>query len=120
MFLSLRVPCGSFRVGTKARNQQKTIGAAMSLAKKCDIRDRLSAGRSRSQHSFRPVIQAERADSSAIEQDGLRPNRLSFTEDFMLEHTRSGLRVAMMGKSGNSGTGSREQHKSAQCFGFPS
>jgi hypothetical protein len=92
----------------------------MSLATKSDKRDRLSAGRSRSQHSFRTVSAADRANSSGIATDGAGPDRLSFAEDFMLEHTHSSLRLAFIGMAGKSGTAPREQHKSAQCFGFPS
>jgi len=92
----------------------------MSLAKKCDTRDRLSAGRSRSQHSFRPASQADSANSSGIELDEATGNRLSFAEDFLLEHTHTSLRIAFRGMAGNSGTSPREQHKSAQCYGFPS
>jgi hypothetical protein len=92
----------------------------MSLAKTSDKRDRLSAGRIRSQHSFRPVSVADRANSSRIETDGARPGRLSFAEDFMLEHTHSGMHIAVIGMSGASASVAREQHKSTQCYGFPS
>lgn len=92
----------------------------MNLAKKCDTRSRLSTGRNKSEHSFRPMGRTERATSSGIEPDGTRANRMTFAEDFMLEHTHSGLRVAMIGMAGNSGTASREQQKLTQCYGFPS
>lgn len=92
----------------------------MSLAKKSEKRERLSAGRSRSQHSFRPASQADSANSSGIELDESRAGRQSFAEDFMLEHTHSSLRIAFIGIAGKSATAPREQHKSAQCYGFPS
>lgn len=92
----------------------------MSLAKKCDTRDRLSAGRVRSQHSFRPTSHSDRAKSAGIESDGAREKRMSFAEDFLLEHTNSGLRIALIGMAAKSGNAPREQLKSAQCYGFPS
>lgn len=92
----------------------------MSLAKKCDTRSRLSSGRNKSEHSFRPMGQTDRATSSGIEPDGTRADRLTFAEDFMLEHTHSGLRITVIGMAGNSGATSREQHKLTQCYGFPS
>jgi hypothetical protein len=92
----------------------------MSLANIRDTRNRLSAGRNRKQHTFRPAVEAERANSSEIAPDEARADRLSFAEDFMLEHTHSGLLITMMGMKGGSGTARREQQKSAQCYGFPS
>lgn len=92
----------------------------MNLAKQCDTRSRLSTGRNKSEHSFRSVRHSDKANSSANETDGTRTNRLTFAEDFMLEHSHSGLRISVMGKAGNSGTATREQHQSTQCYGFPS
>jgi hypothetical protein len=92
----------------------------MSLATKSDKRERLSAGRSRSQHSFRPVSHADTANSTGIEMDEARSSRLSFAEDFMLEHTRTSLRISLRGMAGNSTAAPREQLKVAQCYGFPS
>jgi len=92
----------------------------MSLATKSDKRDRLSAGRNRSQHSFRPVNQADAANAPGIEKDGARVDRLSFAEDFMLEHTHSSLRITFRGIASNTAAAPREQHKVAQCYGFPS
>jgi len=92
----------------------------MSLAKKCDTRDRLNAGRNSSQHSFRPAGHAERASSGGTVVDGTAANRLSFAEDFLLEHTHSNLLITMVGMAGNSATAPREKFKSAQCYGFPS
>jgi hypothetical protein len=92
----------------------------MSLATKSDKRERLSAGRNRSQHSFRPVSHVDSANSTGTESDGARADRLSFAEDFMLEHTHSSLRVTFLGMAGNSAVAPREQHKVAQCYGFPS
>jgi len=92
----------------------------MSLAKLSEKRERLSAGRSRSQHSFRPANRPDSSNSFAAAQGGARAGELSFAEDFMLEHTHTGLRIALLGIAGKSGSAPREQQKSAQCYGFPS
>lgn len=92
----------------------------MSLAKQCDTRDRLSAGRVRSQHSRRSMSHSDRANSTEIEPNRAEASRMSFAEDFLLEHTNSGLRIALIGMAGKSGTAPREQQMSAQCYGFPS
>lgn len=92
----------------------------MSLAKKCDTRDRLSAGRVRSQHSFRPVSHSDRANSTEIEPNRAEASRMSFAEDFLLEHTNSSSRMTLIGMARKSGTAPREQQISAQCYGFPS
>jgi len=92
----------------------------MSLATKSDKRERLSAGRNRSQHSFRPVSHADSTNSSATEPDGAKAERLSFAEDFMLEHTHSSLRITFRGMAGNSANGPKEKLNVAQCYGFPS
>jgi hypothetical protein len=92
----------------------------MSLANQSEKRERLSAGRPRSNHSFRPIHQADSATSSRTEQHGAKEDRMSFAEDFMLEHTHASLRIAFIGVAGDSASSSREQYKSAQCYGFPS
>jgi hypothetical protein len=92
----------------------------MDFLQKCDARNRLSAGRSTSQNSFRPEGQADRTSSSGIEPDGTRAKRLIFAEDFMLEHSRSGLHISLTGISASAGTAPREPQQSAQSFGFPS
>lgn len=91
----------------------------MSLATKRDTSDRLSTGRNRSQHSFRPANKANRPNSTGIEADGSRTHRMTFAEDFMLEHNHSGLSITVIGLSGSSENVARESQLSAQCYGFP-
>ena len=62
----------------------------MDFLQKCDASNRLSSNRNTSQNSFRPVSQADRTNSSLIEPDGTKVKRLTFAEDFMLEHSHSG------------------------------
>lgn len=95
----------------------------MSLATKCDTRDRLSTGRVRSQHSFRPVSHSDRIKSTGIESNRAGTSQMSFAEDFLLEHTNSSSRMSLIGMKGKSSTAPRqhrEQQQSAQCYGFPS
>jgi hypothetical protein len=92
----------------------------MGLPKKCDARNCLSAGRSTSHNSFRPAGQADRTNSSGIEPDGARRKRLTFAEDFVLEHSHSGLHITLTGISASAGIAPREPQQSTQSFGFPS
>jgi hypothetical protein len=92
----------------------------MGLPKKCDARDCLSAGRSTSHNSFRPAGQADRTNSSGIGPDETRAKRLTFAEDFMLEHSQPGLHITLTGISASAGTAPRKPQQSAQCLGVPS
>jgi hypothetical protein len=92
----------------------------MPLLKQCDARNRLSTGRIKSQHSYRPVDQVDRAGSSGVEVDRTRANRLTFAEDFMLEHCHSGRHVTVIEISASSEAAPKETLQSAQHFGFPS
>ena len=89
----------------------------MSLANQSDKRERLSAGRPRSKHYFRPSHQVDSAAPSQAERNESNTERPSFAEDFMMEHTHTSLRIAFVGMAGDSS--SREQYESAQCYGFP-
>ena len=66
----------------------------MSLLKKCDVKDRLSASRNKKRHSFRPAEQALKVNSSETKPDGPRAGRLTFVEDFTLEHSLHGMYLA--------------------------
>jgi hypothetical protein len=92
----------------------------MGLANKRDTRIGFSAGRNRNQHSFRQVDQADRVNTSAVEADEARASRLTFIEDFMLEHCHRGLHIAILEVAGSYGTALKEPQQSAQAFGFPS
>ena len=83
----------------QARN--RPTGTAMSLLKKCDAKNRLSASRNQSRHSFKPVEQADRANPSEIKPDGPPTSRLNFVEDFTLEHSLLGLHITSIEISGS-------------------
>jgi len=97
----------------------------MSLVNQCDVRRRVSAGRKQNQDAFRPAGQADRAGAGGIEPAGTGPggawaNRLTFAEDFMLEHSGARLQIALIGIAGNSRTAAKDAQPSTQFFGFPS
>jgi hypothetical protein len=72
----------------------------MSLLKKCDAKNCLSASRNKSRHSFRPVGQDDRAGFSEIKPDGPRASRLTFVEDYTREHSLPGLDITSIEISG--------------------
>jgi hypothetical protein len=53
-----------------------------------------------------------------MEPDVLSAKPPTFAEDFMLEHSNSGLFIAMMGNSNRFGV-QKEPAKSTQHYGFP-
>jgi hypothetical protein len=66
------------------------IGAAMSLLKKCDVNNYLHASRNQSRQSFVQARHADKANSLEIKPCGPRTSRLTFVEDFILEHSLRG------------------------------
>jgi len=73
----------------------------MSLLKKCVVKNRLSSSRNESRHSLRSVGQAGRANPSEIKPDGPWAGKLTFVEDFTLEHSLPGLHIASIEISGS-------------------
>ena len=65
----------------------------MSLPQKCDTGDRLSSSPEISRHLSREVGRAQIARSSEIMPDGPHSTRLSFLEDFTLEHSLNEVRI---------------------------
>lgn len=65
----------------------------MSLLKKCDSGSPISPSPERSRHFSRSVQQALKADCSKIEPDEPGITRLTFLQDFTLEHSLQGLRI---------------------------
>jgi hypothetical protein len=63
----------------------------MSLLKKCEAYNRLPASRNKSQGSFGHVRQADQANPSEMKPDVASAARLTFAEDFTLEHSLHSL-----------------------------
>jgi hypothetical protein len=66
------------------------------------------------------VSKAIRTSSFKIEPDATRTNRETFAEDFLLEHSHSTLRLAVIEITASASATPREPQQSAQSFGFPS
>jgi hypothetical protein len=73
----------------------------MNLLKKCVANNHLCTSRHKGRHSFRPVEQADRANSSEIKSDEPWAGRLTFVEDFSQEHSLPGPHIALIGISGS-------------------
>jgi hypothetical protein len=98
------------------------MGVAMDTLKNCDRRNRVSPARNSSQRSFRTVDQTDRTSTPSTDQGKNSVHRLTFAEDFMMEHSFTNLRFAVVGIKGSSRTVHKqaEAQPSAQYFGFPS
>ncbi len=73
----------------------------MSLLKKCDAKNRLSASRSKSLHSLMPAGQADRAHPSEIKRAEPGASNRTFVEDFTREHSLPGVHIASIEISGS-------------------
>ena len=71
-------------------------------------------------HSFRPVDQTKRANPSQVEPDRTRAERPTFAEDFLLEHSLSGVDIAKIEISGSTGLSPKKRSELSQSFEFPS
>ncbi|MGA3370407.1 MAG: hypothetical protein ABSC48_01465 [Terracidiphilus sp.] len=68
----------------------------MSLLEKCATINSLSASAANSRHSFRPVEEAGRVHSPEMKPQKLWAARMTFAEDFTLEHSSSGLHIGLI------------------------
>jgi hypothetical protein len=73
--------------------RNRTTGAAINLLRKSVLKKRLSAIRNKSRPSFRPVSEADGANHLETKSDRKWAGRLSFFEDFTLEHSLHGLQI---------------------------
>ena len=63
----------------------------MSLTKKSDVKNHLSARHRREIHLYRPVSQPDATGFSLAEQGTIEPVLSDFTEDFVAEHSSSDI-----------------------------
>jgi hypothetical protein len=68
-----------------------TTGAAMSLIKKCDVKNHFSAHPHKRLHPFLPVERIEPIDRLEFESCGANTNTPTFAEDYSNEHSSSGV-----------------------------
>jgi len=66
----------------------------MSLLKQCDVNGRLPASRNKSQRSFGQVRQGDRTNPSEIKPEVPSAARLTFAEDFTVEHSLLSRHIA--------------------------
>jgi hypothetical protein len=109
MFFLPRTVNTSFPVSiVQARN--RATGAAMSLLNKDGTRN-IPSGK--------PNGLTGRNNSFGIELDGPGTKRLTFAEDFMMEHSHSGRSITLTGIAVSYATTPKEPQSSDQSFGFP-
>ena len=72
----------------------------MNLLKKSDVKKHLLASRNESRHSFRLVSEADRANHLEIKPDRKWAGRLTFFEDFTLEHSLNDLQIISIESAG--------------------
>jgi hypothetical protein len=92
----------------------------MGFANSCDTRSRLSASRSKSQHTLRPVGPVDRSNSSTNAGGSSPKDRPTFAEDFMLEHSHGQVQFTLIGLSASCEAVPKAMQNSAQSYGFPS
>ena len=91
----------------------------MGLLKKCDTRNHLSDSRNENQRSTRSNRHGVKADFSVLEPER-SVAKLSFAEDFLLEHSVSGMQFRKVGIAANPAISSNDRSESCQYLGFPS
>ena len=79
-----------------------------------------SSGREKSGRLFRPEPKANRDGSSGIKPKEAMNNRLTFADDYMSEHSRSGMCLRLIVVPGNTGDAPQKSQRTSECFGFPS
>ena len=84
-----------------------------------DASNNSSSGRARSKHSFKPVSRAIRPNPVMNKTAEKADVKLSFGEDFVLEHSFPGLPVTLIAMSGDAPNPRKDLQYSPQAFGFP-
>jgi hypothetical protein len=78
----------------------RATGAAMSLPQSHEIRDLLSEDSEKNCHWSTTIGLASRSGRSEIRRDESLPTRLTFLEDFTVEHSDGGMRIEVMELAG--------------------
>jgi hypothetical protein len=73
----------------------------MSVSKNCDAKMHLFAGRNKSQNKLSQAARAGEVNPFEIAPERPRVSRLTFVEDFMLEHSLPSVRITSIEMSGS-------------------
>ncbi len=83
----------------------------------CDANNNTTSGRNRGKHMFRPVGRPVNAGTSMTK--ATPAEKLTFGEDFVLEHSASRQPISLIKVSGDAGTARKDMQHSPQAYGFP-
>jgi len=92
----------------------------MSLLKQSESTQQSTVRRSRGTDSMKRAAKVHKADFAHLSPDPSLANQQSFAEDFLLEHSASGLHFIKFEISGNSARSPQDPSELSQLFGFPS
>jgi hypothetical protein len=73
----------------------------MSVSKNCDAKVHLFAGRNKNRSTFNRAARANEAHPRDNTHERPRASRLTFVEDFMLEHSVPSMQITSIGMSGS-------------------
>jgi hypothetical protein len=73
----------------------------MSVSKNCDAKVHLFAGRNKIRGTFNRAARTNEANPCQITDEIPRASRLTFIEDFMLEHSLPSMRITSIEMSGS-------------------
>jgi hypothetical protein len=73
----------------------------MSVSKNCDAKVDRFADRNKNRSTFRQAVRADEANAYENTPERTRASRLTFAEDFMLEHSLPSMRITSMEMSGS-------------------
>jgi hypothetical protein len=73
----------------------------MSVSKNCDAKVHLFASRNKNRSTFNRAARADEANPREITRERPRASRLTFVEDFMLEHSLPSMQITSIGMSGS-------------------
>lgn len=92
----------------------------MSLLKQSETTNESTMRRNRGAESMKRAARAPKAAVAQISPNPVLANCQSFAEDFLLEHSASGLHFIKFEVPGTSARTTQESSELSQLFGFPS
>jgi len=92
----------------------------MSLLKQSETANQSTVRRNRGVDSVKQAAKNHKADFAPISPNPAIANRQSFAEDFLLEHSASGLHFIKFEISSSPAAAPQDSSALSQLFGFPS